>query len=242
MSDREPISMADARHVLERNVWLATRPADFREAFLAAGRLRTFAAGEQISTAGDNADVGPGMYGLVAGQVAVLPAFGAPDAPSAVLFNPGAWLGYAPLFERVRVVHVRALTRTTILSVNLGVLRRMLYARPDWWQNFAVLFFEYGAGAGIVMSDLVLPRADRRLAAMLLHHAGCRHAGQAYPIHLSQEDVGETARLSRHPTRQLLQAFESRGWISQSYRCIRILAPEQLRTLIDSEEPHGLSS
>ena len=47
MSDLGPISMADACNVLEREGWLATRPADFREAFLAAGRLRTFAAGDQ---------------------------------------------------------------------------------------------------------------------------------------------------------------------------------------------------
>jgi hypothetical protein len=57
----------------------------------------------------------------------------------------------------------------------------------------------------------------------------------------SQEDVGGTARLSRHPARQLLQAFEARGWISQSYRCIHILAPDQLRALVDSGEAHGLS-
>ena len=242
MSDHEPISMADACNVLEREGWLATRPADFREAFLAAGRLRTFAAGEQISTAGDGADVGPGVYGVVAGQVAALPAFGAPDAPTAVLYNPGHWTGYAPLFGGPRVIHVRAITPATILSISFSEARRMLNARPEWWQNLALLVFETSVANGIVLTDLLLSRSDRRLAAMLLHHAGCRHAGQAHPIHLSQEDVGATARLSRHPTRQLLQAFEARGWISQSYRCIHILAPEQLRTLVDSGEPHGPSS
>jgi len=241
MSDLEPISMADACNVLEREGWLATRPADFRDAFLAAGRLRRFAAGNEISAAGDDADVGPGMYGVAAGQVAVLPGFGAPDAPTAVLYNPGHWTGYAPLFGWPRVIHVRAITPATILSISFGEARRMLNARPEWWQNFAQLVFETSVANGVVLTDLLLPRADRRLAAMLLHHAGCRHAGPAHPIHLSQEEVGETARLSRHPARQLLQAFEARGWLSQSYRCIRILAPEQLRTLVDSGEPHGLS-
>ncbi len=241
MSDLGPISMADACNVLEREGWLATRPADFREAFLAAGRLRTFAAGDQISTAGDGADVGPGLYGVAAGQVAVLPALGAPDAPTAVLFNPGHWYGYAPLFGATRPIHVRATTATTILSISLSEARRMLNDRPDWWQDLAQLVFATGIVATNVLTDLLLSRSDRRLAAMLLHHAGCRHGGQAHPIYISQEDFGATARLSRHPTRQLLQAFEAKGWLSQSYRCIHILAPEQLRALVDSGEAHGLS-
>lgn len=241
MSDLAPISMADACNVLEREGWLATRPADFREAFLAAGRLRTFAAGDQISTAGDGADVGPGMYGVAAGQVAVLPALGAPDAPTAVLVNRGYWHGYAPLLGAARPTHVHATTATTILSISFSEAHRMLNARPDWWQHVAQLVFTTGLFAANVMTDLLLSRSDRRLAAMLLHHAGCRHAGEAHPIYISQEDVGGTARLSRHPTRQLLQAFEAKGWISQSYRCIHILAPEQLRALVDSGEAHGLS-
>ncbi|OYX79125.1 MAG: hypothetical protein B7Y82_02970 [Sphingomonadales bacterium 32-65-25] len=241
MSDLGPISMADACKVLEREGWLATRSADFREALLAAGRLRTFAAGDQISTAGDGADVGPGIYGVAAGQVAALPAFGAPDAPTAVLYNPGHWTGYAPLFGGPRVIHVRAITAATILSISFSEARRLLNARPEWWQNIALLVFETSVTNGIVLTDLLLSRSDRRLAAMLLHHAGCRHAGQAHKIHLSQEDVGATARLSRHPARQLLQAFEARGWLSQSYRCIHILAPDQLRALVDSGEAHGLS-
>lgn len=236
MSDHKLISIVDACRVLGREGWLATTPADFREAFLAAGRLRTFAAGDQISTAGDGADVGPGMYGVAAGQVAASPALGAPDAPIAVLFNPGHWFGYAPLFGSTRPIHFHATIATTILSISFSDARRMLNAHPDWWQHLAQLVFAAGLVASNVLTDLLLSRSDRRLAAMLLHHAGCRHAGQPRPIHLSQEDVGGTARLSRHPARQLLQAFEARGWLSQSYRCIHILAPEQLRTLVDSGE------
>jgi CRP-like cAMP-binding protein len=239
MSELEPISMADACHVLAHKGWLATRPADFREALLAAGHLRTFAAGDPISTAGDGADVGPGLYGFAAGQVAVLPALGAPDAPTAVLFNPGQWYGYAPLFGVTRQIHVHATTATTILNISFSEVHRMLKARPDWWKDLAELVFATALVATNVLTDLLLSRSDRRLAAMLLHHAGCRHTGQALPIHLNQEDVGATARLSRHPARQLLQSFEARGWISQSYRCIHILAPEQLRTLVDSGEPHS---
>ncbi len=241
MLDQEPISMADACHTLAREGWLAAMAVDFRNAFLSAGHLRTFASGDQISTAGDDAEVGPGIYGVAAGQVAIMSALGAPDAPVSLLFNPGSWGGYAPLFGWTRVAHLRAITPTSILCVSLGEVRRMLNARPDWWQHFAQLSFEAGMTYATVAVDLLLPRADRRLAAMLLHHANCRHAGQAHPIYLSQEEVGETARLSRHPTRHLLRAFQARGWLCQSYRYIRILAPEQLRKLADSEERQGQS-
>ena len=242
MSDHKTMSKADACHVLEREGWLATRPADFREEWLAAGRLFTFEAGEQISTVVDDADVGAGVYAVATGQVAVVSALGASDSPTAVLFNPSFWFGYAPLFGLPRFIHVRATTSTAIMSISFREARRMLNARPEWWQHLAHLVFLSSMSANSVWTDLLLSRSDRRLAALLLHHAGCRQAGQPYPIYLSQEEIGATARLSRHPTRQLLQAFEARGWISQSYRCINILAPRQLRTLIDSDEPLGLSS
>jgi CRP/FNR family cyclic AMP-dependent transcriptional regulator len=241
MLEREPISLADACQTLACEGWLATMAADFRDTFLAVGHLRTFASGDQISTAGDDAEVGPGMYGVAAGQVAIMPALGAPDAPVSLLFNPGSWGGYAPLFGWTRVAHLRAITPTSILCVSLGEVRRMLNARPDWWQHFAQLSFEAGMTYATIAVDLLILRADRRLAAMLLHQANCRHAGQAQPIYLSQEEVGETARLSRHPTRHLLRAFQARGWLSQSYRSVRILAPEQLRALADSDERRGLS-
>ncbi len=242
MSDHKTMSKADACRVFEREGFLVAWPAEVREEWLAAGRLLTFEAGEQVSTAGDDADAGTGLYGVVAGQVAVLSGMGAPDSPTAVLFNRGSCFGYAPLFGLPRVIHVHATTSTTILSLSLREARRMLNAHPEWWQHLAHLIFLSAINASTVWTDLLMSRSDRRLAAMLLHHAGCRQAGQPYPIYLSQEEIGATARLSRHPTRQLLQAFEARGWISQSYRCINILAPRQLRTLIDSDEPLGLSS
>jgi CRP-like cAMP-binding protein len=181
------------------------------------------------------------MYGVVSGQVALTSAMNAADAPVGLLFNPGDWGGYGPLFGRMRPASSRAVMATTILCVGIGDIRRLLKAQPGWWEHVAMLGFEAGLVYATVAVDLLLPRAERRLAAILLHQAGCRHGGVPWPVHLSQAEVGEMVNLSRHPTRHLLRAFETRGWIDQSYRCITIVAPEPLRALADTGLPHSLS-
>jgi hypothetical protein len=147
----EPISLAKACYVLAGEGLLANMPPDFRDAFLALGFLRTFVPGEQVSTAGDDATAGPGTYGVVAGQVAIQSVLGAVDTPVSLLFNPGSWGGYAPLFGRTRIAHLRAIIPTTVLCVRIGDIRRLLTARPEWWQHFAFL--------GIEAADSGLPLA-----------------------------------------------------------------------------------
>ncbi|KUR71660.1 hypothetical protein AQZ52_08585 [Novosphingobium fuchskuhlense] len=235
MLDNIPISKAEACRILATEGWLATAAADFRSEFLAKGQIRTFTSGSQISTAGDDDSIGSGMYGIVAGQVAVVPGMGPADTPVALLFHKGDWGGYAPLFLPANVAHIHAVIPTTILCLSIGEVRSMLHERPEWWKEIAKLSFEAGiryAGVGV---DQLIPNSGRRLAALLLHLANCRHSGAAKPIHLSQEEIGQTAKLSRHPTRHLLRDFDARGWISQSYRCIDIIQPEHLRACANSD-------
>ena len=235
MSENMPISQAEACRILATEGWLATAAAAFRSEFLARCQIRTFTSGEQSSIAGDDTSIGPGMYGVASGQVALVPGIGPSDTPVAVLFNTGEWCGYAPLFLPNNVVHFHAVMPTTILCLSIVEVRSMLYAQPEWWKDIAKLAFHAGMRYSAVSVDLLIPQAERRLAAMILNHANCRNSGAAKPIHLSQEELGQTANLSRHPTRKLLRTFEARGWISQSYRCINILQSEHLRACANSD-------
>ena len=228
-----PLTPDAARALLGSRGWLSAVPADFRDAFLGACRPRSIAAGELFSLAGDDAAAGLGIYGVVSGQVAVTSAMNSAEAPVGLLFNPGGWGGYAPLIRPVRLANSRATTATMILHVSIAEVRRMLADRPDWWQPVATLTFEAGLVYARIAVDLLLNRTDRRLAAILLHQSGCRHAGQPADLHLSQIEIAEMINLSRYPTRRLLAAFEERGWLAQSYRRIKILDPAQLRRLAD---------
>jgi len=118
MSENMPISKAEACRILATEGWLATAAADFRSEFLAKCQIRTFTSGEQISTAGDDTSIGPGMYGVASGQVALIPGIGPADTPVALLFNTGEWCGYAPLFLPSNVVHFHAVMPTTILCLS----------------------------------------------------------------------------------------------------------------------------
>jgi CRP/FNR family transcriptional regulator, cyclic AMP receptor protein len=230
----DPKLLADACRVLASDGWLAGVPADFRAAVLSAGHLRSMPPGAMFSIAGDDASTGLGIYGVVAGQVALTSTTGGDDAPVGLLFNPGGWGGYAPLFNHRRLANSRAIVATVLLCIALTDMRRILAARPEWWEHIATLGFEAGLVYGRIATDLMLPSADRRLAAMLLHQAGCRHSGAPWPINLTQAEIGEMINLSRHPTRKLLNAFEQEGWIRQTYRCVHIILPHPMRALADT--------
>lgn len=221
----------DARRVLVTTGWLAERPAVFRDALLDAGRLQAVAAGELFSIAGG---AGEGMWGIVAGQVTITSGMNSAEAPISLLFNPGNWIGYAPLFGFPLRANARAAVDSIVLRVPFSDIRRLLAANPGWWEHFGRLTLENSMVFAIVAVDLLLTPPERRVAAILLHQAGCRTSGtRPSPIHLSQAEIGEMATLSRHPARRILHDFEARGWIEHGYRCIHVRAPEPMRRLAD---------
>ena len=69
-----------------------------------------------------------------------------------------------------------------------------------------------------VIDDLLIPRADRRIAAVL-HRAGWL---QSRSIPISQEDLGAMANASRKQVNAALARFERRGWVVHAYRSIEI--------------------
>ncbi len=221
----------DARRVLVTTGWLADRPAVFRDALLGVGRLQAVAGGELFSIAGG---AGEGMWGIVAGQVTLTSGMNSAEAPISLLFNPGNWIGYAPLFGFPLLANARAAVDGIVLHVPFADIRRLLAANPGWWEHFGRLTLESSMVFATVAVDLLLTPPERRVAAILLHQAGCRTSGtRPSPIHLSQAEVGEMATLSRHPVRRILHDFAARGWIEHGYRCIHVRAVEPMRRLAD---------
>lgn len=202
-----------------------------QQAIIDCGRLQTVSAGAVIAVAGQP---GESLYGVVSGQASLTSGLNSPDAPLSILRNPGDWFGWVSLFGDPLAASSGAMIETQLLRVSYADVRRLLAANPAWWEHLGQLVFTDSMTFAMVAVDLLLQSADRRIAAILLHQAGCRRGpAQPFPIRLSQVEIGELVRLSRNPVRELLQDFESRGWIEQGYRCIHVRDVAALRRLVD---------
>lgn len=222
-----------ARAFLHTRGWLRRTPDDFRTAFLAGGRLRTFAPGNVVANAGDQ-DVG--MFAVLEGQLGFLTALNGEDAPLAQLVSPGQWGGGAPVVGLARMATTVARVQSQVFFVPMAHIRILKQQRADFFECFAAYLVESYVFAATLAGDLMARAADRRLAAVLLSQAGCRHSGAAeWPLHLSHAEAGAMASLSRQPASELIARFERKGWIRRSYRRIDIEDPESLRRLADGD-------
>lgn len=200
------------RSILARRGWLAQAPAEFRNALLAAGHEETVPANRLFNRAGET---GHTLWGVVSGQVAVSSAMNGADAGPGLLFNPGDWGGYMPLFGRSRPANCRSITEVRLFQIHYMAIRRLLEDHPGWWEHLGRLAMENGLAFATVAVDLLISRSDRRLAATLLNQSGCRREGEPFVLHLSLSELGEMANLSRHPVADILAATapaRAEGW------------------------------
>jgi CRP-like cAMP-binding protein len=225
--------MSDVEHAdLARRGWLANTPPAFRDALLASAQVQQHAAGTLFSRAGET---GHSLWGVSAGQIVVSSGMNGADSAPGLLFNPGDWGGYMPVFGRPRPANCRALTDVTLLTVSYPRLRSLLAEQPAWWEHLGQLAMMNGLTFATVAIDLLIRNSERRLAAVLLNLAGCRRSGEPYPLHLTLAELGEMSGLSRHPVAGVLGRFETRGWIIRGYRLTRLTDAAALRHMADGE-------
>ena len=218
--------------ILTSRGWLPNTPAEFRDALMAAGQEDSVDAGCLFNRAGET---GHALWGVVTGQIAVSSAMNGADAGPGILFNPGDWGGYMPLFGRVRPANCRAITDVRLFQIGYPAIRRLLEDRPGWWEYLGLLAMMNGLAFATVAVDLLIPGSERRLAATLLNLAGCRREGEPFALHLSLTELGEMANLSRHPVADILSTFESRNWVARGYRTTRLVNVGALRQLADGD-------
>jgi CRP-like cAMP-binding protein len=225
--------LAEAHAILSGSGWLSRTPADFRTAIFAAGRLRTVAAGEVFNIAGDQQ---VGIWGLVDGQVAISSAMNGANTSIGLLYQPGNWGGFAPLFGLPRQANGQARTPATIHLIPYQATRQLLAVNPGWWEHVGRACFEMSLTFAAWGIDLLLRDTRARAAAVLLHQGGCRVTGeQPITIAVTQEELGEMMNLSRHPTGALLRELQTQGLIALGYRQVTLLNPEALRALANSD-------
>jgi CRP/FNR family cyclic AMP-dependent transcriptional regulator len=233
---------AEAHRILTSRGWLAGVDPALAAAIVEAGRLVELRRGENVYNPGD--DPG-GMYGVAGGGI-VLSAMGRNGLPVAGhLVRPCSWFGYASVFDRQRRMFIPTANEASlVLYVGLGELERLRAAHPAAGRAFGQLATRGEAIYLGIVTDLLIPDAHRRLAAVLLRVTGADTPDRpvdlpidpladpwAGPdgVALTQAMLGELANASPHTVARFVDRAVQAGWIDWKYGRVRILDLGQLR-------------
>ena len=219
--------------------WLSNTPESFQHAVIDRCMLRKFRAGTTVYRKGDPPG---GLFGLVTGSLAVdiAPAERGPNM--AYFLRPGAWFGGAPAFTgQPRQVGIRTTRATELLYLPLHAMNAIVQQDALAWRFFALQGFAHLEIAISVCDDLMIRDHTKRFTAILLHLGDCRlvtppHNGPI-EIDVGQLELATMANVARTTAGAILRRLARAGHIDMSYRRIRIVAPEVLRSLLVRRGP-----
>lgn len=238
MSGCERSSAARTRlPVLSDHGWLALTPPDFRRAVVERLTIRRLRAGEAIYRAGDREG---GLWAIIEGGVQFeIP--GPQLAPCLAYFAvPGFWFGEAPLISKgARQVNAYAAGSSIFATISLVDCRAIIDEEPARWQWIALLAHMNRDLVEGLAADLLLQEPRQRVIAALLRLSGWRAAPNLMPnpgpIHLSQQQLGQIANLSRTVVSGILGDLARRGLIAVGYRMLEVLDGDGLKALMGDD-------
>lgn len=210
--------------------WLKEKAPEFREALLQEAHIRRYVAGQYTHHIGD--DPG-GFYGIVDGSFGAITQNPTVGTVMGHIMRCGDWFGQRPMVVgKSRSLAFRAMEKSTVFYVSLQAVENISQNLPEARWDFASLA-EHNLEITIrIISDLLIRRSDKRIAAVLLRVAGVPEDGDSEGSHecvLTQSDLAELANVSRHIVNATLKDFENRGWIEAGYGKMSVLNPEALR-------------
>ena len=228
-------TLPEAHAIVSREGWLGYVPPPFRKTVLDHCKLQALEAGATIYSVGDPSG---GMYGLVRGNLALSIAPGERGPYVAHFIRPGTWFGeVAALLEQPRRVGLAATRDSKVLHLPQRAIREIMMADPGAWKFFflaTVAHYDVAIGAA---DDLMIRDHVKRSIAVLLRLGGCRQrtpTGMAsIEVDVSQEDFAAMTNQARNTAGTVLRRLEADGPIEVSYRRVRILAPDTLRTMLE---------
>jgi CRP-like cAMP-binding protein len=215
--------------------WLSRQPPDFRQGFLALGRLLSLERDVPVFRTGDGLG---GVFGIVTGAMAVHSGTRWQAPALAHVMRPGDWFGHGPALRGgARSLTFIAAEPTLLLHVPLDRLRAQMQAEPEFLTRVAQMADENTETALWVARDLLIPDSARRVAAVLLRVTALGEVPpdqtSGYP--LSQGQLGEMANLSRHQVNRVLGRFQRSGWIACSYGRVALLNVAALKQFAYAE-------
>lgn len=205
--------------------WLARQTPEFRKVFLERVSLRKYAAGAAIYRAGSPP---AGMFGLVEGQWSLQ------TPPSDVMISVqgvGRWAGEAAAMRRQStMISIHALTACRVLHLSQADFE-IVIRDPECCRTIAALTAEGLGEAVIVVSNLIQPNGELRVAQRLLTFVGLYGDDRRVFTDISQADLATMCGLSRQTLNKVLMAFQEAGVITTAYRRLEILDLEALQRI-----------
>ena len=205
--------------------WLARQTPDFRKLFLERVSLRKFQAGAPIYRPGAPPS---GMFGLVEGQWSLQ------VPPSDVMVSvqgPGRWAGDAAALRRQpTMISIRAITDCRALHLSQPDFDQLM-RDPECCRAVAALTAEGLGEAVTVISNLIQPNGELRVAQRLLTFIGLYGDDRRVFTDVSQADLATMCGLSRQTLNKVLKSFQDAGVISTAYRRLEILDVKALQAI-----------
>ncbi len=221
------LGRSEAEAALLSHGWLAGQPEALRNALLRRAHLRHFARGELVFQIGDAPG---GLFGVASGSFAL--QVGGTDSPPQLgaIIRRGTWFGHGALVvRRPRILAARATEAAAALHVSLAALEDFIATEPLAARSLGALSIANLDFVIATVRDLLLPRAEHRIAATLLRVTTDAEPDLPEGYRLSQAELGEMANASRQLVNRCLAGLERMGWIEQGYNLIHIRDPEALR-------------
>jgi CRP-like cAMP-binding protein len=223
-----------AHEIVRRRGWLSLTPRSFQRDVLDRCFLLRYEAGEPIYMVGDPPG---GMFGLVSGGLSVSIAPEERGPYFAHFAQPGTWFGEAAAITgQARRVGLSATRDAELLHLPLQEIQEIVGKNPQAWRLFALITIGHLDMAIGASDDLMIRDHVKRCIAILLRLGGCRRDspsdGAPVEIDISQEEIAILSNVARTTAGAVLRKLEAQGCLEQSYRRIRILAPDALRDLL----------
>jgi CRP/FNR family transcriptional regulator, cyclic AMP receptor protein len=215
--------------------WLRDQDASFCQALVRTGRRVSCETGEHITFEGDE---DWRFFGVIRGSVG---SFGSHrhDTPIlGTLLLPGQWFGLnAALAKRPRSLTFVIKEPSELLSFGQREAQLLHDAFPDLsarLSKLSTINFDYTEN---VVGELLVPKVERRIVAVMLRLCRCTTASPSFP--LSQAELAEMANASRGSVNRLLSQLELLGLISAGYGRITVRDPAGLERWFeaDAERP-----
>ena len=216
--DRKKIEAA----VLSRG-WLAKQPKKVQRTFLSKARLRCYDKGETVYRIEDSVS---GLFGIGFGACRFWVQLPNGRRTFIGILQSGVWTGARTHFAGgTRRSEIQALQPTWMYYVPAGDLREIAAADPEINDALASLGDANFMRAIRLVTDLLIPSTDQRVAASLLRAVGL-DLDQVQPvlsdIAITQSEIAQMSNASRFSVNRALARFAESGWIRKGYNRLEV--------------------
>lgn len=142
--------------------------------------------------------------------------------------EPGNIFGEAAFFDGLpRVSSAKTLEKSEIIPVRRSTLMECFRRQPVLAMNLLESLAKTVRMLSAQVDSMTFLQADKRVARLLAQLAG--KSDEAPPaVSCTHEELGSLAGVSRVTVSRILADFSKRGWVSTSYRTIRVTDPAAL--------------